>query len=374
MSVPPQETRKKDTITRSQAKKNPTLAEEIKETSQGLPKSKRQNQENTTKDSYHSETTNILNQDDLLDISVGRISDPEINTSNKSITETKTPNSPFFDKSKTFIKPNNSIIIAEIKYNDTPQINRSFDDTVGDITVRENSIFECITANSTLCDRTLCPQENSSDISDNKILAPSQQRYESIDPFETTSQLNRLPESFNQTAILNNPNSEFGQVQEKLPSKINQITPDDSSNIEQALNSLKSSRPYSTSSKSNTEILANNLPSNNLPIQPIEMMNLPTNQQVSLRDALEIVPYFDGSSKVPLTIFIEACKEAKKIVSNAEANLVKLLRSKLTGEARRCIIGNYHNNLEDFISKLKTIFAPSKTVYQLQGDLRRIYM
>ena len=62
------------------------------------------------------------------------------------------------------------------------------------------------------------------------------------------------------------------------------------------------------------------------------------------------------------------------MVPNAEGNLVKLLRSKLTGEARRFIIGNYYNNLEDFISKLKTIFAPSKTVYQLQGDLGRIYI
>ena len=65
---------------------------------------------------------------------------------------------------------------------------------------------------------------------------------------------------------------------------------------------------------------------NNLPTQPTEM-NLPTNQQVSVRDALEIVLYFDGSSKVLLTIFIEACKEAKEMVPNAEANLVKLLRT-----------------------------------------------
>ena len=52
------------------------------------------------------------------------------------------------------------------------------------------------------------------------------------------------------------------------------------------------------------------------------MTNLLTNQQVSLRDALEIVPHFDGSSKVPLTLFIEACKKAKEMVPNAEANLV----------------------------------------------------
>ena len=62
------------------------------------------------------------------------------------------------------------------------------------------------------------------------------------------------------------------------------------------------------------------------------------------------------------------------MVPNAEANLVKLIRRKLTGEARRCIIGNYYNNLEDFVSKLKTIFSRSKPVYQLQGDLGRIYM
>ena len=35
MSIPPQDASKKGTITGSQAKKNPTLAKEIEETSQG---------------------------------------------------------------------------------------------------------------------------------------------------------------------------------------------------------------------------------------------------------------------------------------------------------------------------------------------------
>ena len=111
----------------------------------------------------------------------------------------------------------------------------------------------------------------------------------------------------NQTTIFNNQNLESQQVQEDLPNKNNQITLDDSANMEQALNSLKFSHPLSTSRKSDKEVSVNNSP-NNLPIQSIEMMNLPTNQQVSLRDALEIVPYFDGSSRIPLTLFIEACK------------------------------------------------------------------
>ena len=163
MSIPPRDTSKKGTVTRSQAKSNSILAKEIKETSQGPPKPKQKTRENTDKDSQYSETSSNLNQTDLLDISVGSIFDPETSTANKSIIEVKNPRSPFFDKLKTFIRPNNSIIIAGDKYNDTPQINRSFEDTVGDITIREKSIFESVTANSTLYDRTLCPQENSSD-------------------------------------------------------------------------------------------------------------------------------------------------------------------------------------------------------------------
>ena len=159
----------------------------------------------------------------------------------------------------------------------------------------------------------------------------------------------------NQTAILDYQILESEQVQENLPEKINQITLNNSTKIEQALNSLKFPHPYSTSRKSDKEISANNLPSkteinkspnnlpnNNQPTKSTEIMNLPTNKQVSLRDALEIVPFFDGSSKVPSTIFIEACKEAKEMVPNAEGNLVKLLRRKLTGEVRRRINGNYY--------------------------------
>ena len=136
MSIPPRDTSKKGTVTRRQARKNPNLAKEVKESSQLSLETKRKNQENTAKDSHHSETSNILNQGDLLDISVGSISDPEISTSNK----TKTPNSPFFDKLKTFTRQNNSIIIAGDKYSDTPQINPLFDDTIRDITLRKKSI------------------------------------------------------------------------------------------------------------------------------------------------------------------------------------------------------------------------------------------
>ena len=211
----------------------------------------------------YSEKSSALDQTDLLDISVGSISDPDISAQNKSIIETKNPKSPFFDNLKTFIRPNNSIIIAADKYNDTSQINQSFDDTAGDITLREESIFESIAANSTLYDKTLCPDQIG-EISNDKIFTLPQKRYKSIDPFATKSQLNRTPESLNQTTIFNNPNLKLQQIREKLPNQINQSTLADSANPEQALNSPKFSYRFSTSRKSDKEVSINNL-SNNLP-------------------------------------------------------------------------------------------------------------
>ena len=95
MSILPRDTSEKDTVTRSQARKNPILAKEIEETSQGPPKAKRKSQENTAKDSQHSETSNALNQSDLLSISIGNMPDLEISTQNKSIIKTKHPGSIF---------------------------------------------------------------------------------------------------------------------------------------------------------------------------------------------------------------------------------------------------------------------------------------
>ena len=40
---------------------------------------------------------------------------------------------------------------------------------------------------------------------------------------------------------------------------------------------------------------------------------IPNSQQVSLRDALEVVPVFDGSN-LPLSHFIEGCMEAKAML------------------------------------------------------------
>ena len=103
---------------------------------------------------------------------------------------------------------------------------------------------------------------------------------------------------------------------------------------------------------------------------------LPNNQKVSLRDALEVVPIFDGRN-IPLAHFIEGCEEAKQMlpsVPTVELNLVKMIRSKIIGEARKSIYGITFERVDELINRLKKIYAPLKTVYQLQGELGSTYM
>ena len=101
---------------------------------------------------------------------------------------------------------------------------------------------------------------------------------------------------------------------------------------------------------------------------------IPNSQQVSLRDALEVVPLFEGSN-LTLSHFIEGCMEAKAMLLTpaAQENLARLLRGKLFGEARKCTFGSTYA-IEEFIEKLKRVYAPAKSEYQLQGELGNTFM
>ena len=92
---------------------------------------------------------------------------------------------------------------------------------------------------------------------------------------------------------------------------------------------------------------------------------IPNSQQVSLRAALEVVPLFDGSN-VPLSHFIEGCMEAKAMLLTPadQENLPRLLRGKLSGEARKCIFGSTDATIEELIENSKRLFAPVKNSYQ----------
>ena len=67
---------------------------------------------------------------------------------------------------------------------------------------------------------------------------------------------------------------------------------------------------------------------------------------------------------------MEGCDGAKEIVTaENETNLVKLIRLKLTGKARKAIYGQAFATIEQLKDFINAIYAPSKTVHQLLGEM-----
>lgn len=96
-------------------------------------------------------------------------------------------------------------------------------------------------------------------------------------------------------------------------------------------------------------------------------------QYVSIKDALEAIPMYDGHN-IPLSHFIEGCEEARDMLPPAaEDSLSRIVRNKLKGDARRAICGLQFNKIGELIEYLKMLYAPVETVYQVQGKLGSVY-
>ena len=94
---------------------------------------------------------------------------------------------------------------------------------------------------------------------------------------------------------------------------------------------------------------------------------------ISIKYALEAVPNFDGHN-IPLSYFLEGCQEAEKMMPrDAQQSLALILRNKLRGEARRAVHGVKLNTITEFTTFLKSLYAPAKSIYQLQGELGRVF-
>lgn len=100
-----------------------------------------------------------------------------------------------------------------------------------------------------------------------------------------------------------------------------------------------------------------------------ENLEMSGNQGVSLKDALECVPIFDGKT-LSIYIFLEGCEEALLMLpEGAEGNLVKMIRTRLTGEARRVIQGQQFGTLVALTKFLKSIYAPAISTNQIRREL-----
>ncbi|EZA61824.1 hypothetical protein X777_09147 [Ooceraea biroi] len=97
------------------------------------------------------------------------------------------------------------------------------------------------------------------------------------------------------------------------------------------------------------------------------------NNFVTLKYAVEAVPFFDGSN-IPLNYFVEGCEEAKSMLpSEAESQFTKIVRTRRAGEARRTIQDQEFDTIAKLTKYLKQIYGSSKNAYQLQGELGNIY-
>ena len=134
------------------------------------------------------------------------------------------------------------------------------------------------------------------------------------------------------------------------------------SDVETYDNSLDTVKPIDT----NDNIHINDSDSENPDI-------MAQNPFATLKYAVEAVPFFDGSN-IPLSYFIEGCEEAKSMLPReAEGQFVKILRTRIVGEARRTIQENDFETVSQLTAFLKRIYGPAKNIYQLQGELGCIY-
>lgn len=88
-----------------------------------------------------------------------------------------------------------------------------------------------------------------------------------------------------------------------------------------------------------------------------------------LRDALELVPKYDGHN-LPVWQFARACKRAKETVPMVdEAMFVRMLRNKLTHHAYLAVEDEMHPTVEKFLDSLKRSFGTGKSSNYYRGQL-----
>lgn len=105
---------------------------------------------------------------------------------------------------------------------------------------------------------------------------------------------------------------------------------------------------------------------------PVIIMAHP-NPFATLKYAVEAVPFFDGKN-IPLTYFIEGCEEAKSMLPpEAEPQFARIIRTRIVGEARRTIQDQDFDSVAQLTKYLENTYGPAKNIYQLQGELGRIY-
>lgn len=96
--------------------------------------------------------------------------------------------------------------------------------------------------------------------------------------------------------------------------------------------------------------------------------------QISFRDVLEKIPWFDGQN-MPLLQFLRACLWAKEIFPpSSEKILTRLLLTKLRGRAACVVEDEVCESITQLSDLLNSAFGPLKTIGEYRGELSSIYI
>jgi hypothetical protein len=108
----------------------------------------------------------------------------------------------------------------------------------------------------------------------------------------------------------------------------------------------------------------------NYPSNPFQIAG---NSKSYLRDALELVPKYDGHN-IPVWQFARACKRAKESIPLVdEAHFVRMLRNKLSNHAYLAVEDEMHTTVEKFIDCLKRTFGSGRSSNYYRGQLSMAY-
>lgn len=109
------------------------------------------------------------------------------------------------------------------------------------------------------------------------------------------------------------------------------------------------------------------------PSATIDTLETLPQPSLKLRDVLPNIPSYDGY-RISIYQFARACERARNLLPKSqETALVQLIINKLEGDAYQVAESGQYHTITELLDKLKTIFAPSKTVAQYRGELANIY-
>lgn len=94
-----------------------------------------------------------------------------------------------------------------------------------------------------------------------------------------------------------------------------------------------------------------------------------------IKDCMEVIPGYFSGENIPIGIFLDGVREAFQMLEpdkDVETTFVRLLRSRLKGEALKSVYGVTFNTLKEFENHFKTLYTTGETLFELEATLARI--